>query len=137
MSQHDIRWVQRFNNYTKALDQLSKFIEKGELSELEKQGMIQAFEYTYELAWNSIKDYFEDQGETNIFGSRDAFRLAFKRGLIANGEAWMAMITSRTLTTHTYNEETADAIANDIAAIYFKEFVALRTRLEALQHDTE
>lgn len=137
MSQHDIRWVQRFNNYTKALDQLSKFIEKGELSELEKQGMIQAFEYTYELAWNTIKDYFEDQGETNIFGSRDAFRLAFKRGLIANGEAWMAMITSRTLTTHTYNEETADAIANDIAAIYFKEFVALRTRLEALQHDTE
>lgn len=137
MSQHDIRWMQRFNNYSKALELLTKFIEKGELSELEKQGMIQAFEYTYELAWNTMKDYFEAQGETNIFGSRDAFRLAFKRGLIENGEAWMAMITSRTLTTHTYNEETAEEIANDIAAIYFNEFVALRTRLEALQHDME
>jgi nucleotidyltransferase substrate binding protein (TIGR01987 family) len=84
-----------------------------------------------------MKDYFEAQGETNIFGSRDAFRLAFKRGLIENGEAWMAMITSRTLTIHTYNEETAEEIANDIAAIYFNEFVALRTRLEALKRDTE
>lgn len=137
MTKHDIRWKQRFNNYSKALDQLTKFIEKGELSELEKQGMIQAFEYTYELAWNTMKDYFEDQGETNIFGSRDAFRLAFKRGLIENGEAWMAMITSRSLTTHTYNEETAEEIANDIAVVYFQEFVALRSRLEALQRDTE
>ncbi|MCI0495847.1 nucleotidyltransferase substrate binding protein [candidate division KSB1 bacterium] len=137
MSQHDIRWMQRFNSYSKALELLTKFIEKGDLNELEKQGMIQGFEYTYELAWNTLKYYFEAQGETNIFGSRDAFRLAFKRGLIENGEAWMAMITSRTLTTHTYNEETAEEIANDIAAIYFNEFVALRTRLETLQHDTE
>jgi len=48
------------------------------LNELEKQGLIQAFEYTYELAWNTIKDYFENQGETGIHGSRDAFRLAFQ-----------------------------------------------------------
>jgi len=137
MHTHDIRWMQRFNNYSKALDQLTKFIEKGELNELEKQGMIQAFEYTYELAWNTMKDYFEAQGETNIFGSRDTFRLAFKRGLIENGEAWMAMITSRTLTSHTYNEEIAEEIVRDIAAVYFQEFVALRARLAVLKHDTE
>ena len=137
MSTQDIRWMQRLNNFSKALDQLTKFIEKGELNELEKLGMIQAFEYTHELAWNTVKDYFEAQGETTIFGSRDAFRLAFKRGLIENGEAWMAMITSRTLTTHTYNEETAEQIAHDIAAVYFQEFVALRARLDALKHDTE
>jgi nucleotidyltransferase substrate binding protein (TIGR01987 family) len=137
MNKHDIRWMQRFNNYSKALDQLTKFIEKGELNELEKQGMIQAFEYTYELAWNMMKDYFEDQGETTIFGSRDAFRLAFKRGLIENGEAWMAMITSRTLTSHTYNEEIAEEIAADIATVYFQEFVALRSKFETLKDNTE
>ncbi|MCI0495375.1 nucleotidyltransferase substrate binding protein [candidate division KSB1 bacterium] len=137
MNKHDIRWMQRFNNYSKALDQLTKFIEKGELNELEKQGMIQAFEYTYELAWNTMKDYFEDQGETTIFGSRDAFRLAFKRGLIENGEAWMAMITSRTLTSHTYNEEIAEEIVADIATVYFQEFVALRSKFETLKDNTE
>jgi hypothetical protein len=72
MAEKDIRWIQRCSNYSKALGQLSKFIEKNELNELEKQGLIQAFEYTYELAWNTIKAYFEDQGETGIHGSRDA-----------------------------------------------------------------
>jgi len=89
MTEADIRWIQRLNNFSKALCLLTKFIEKGALNELEKQGLIQVFEYTYELAWNTLKDYFEDQGETGIGGSRDAFRLAFKRGLIENGEAWI------------------------------------------------
>ena len=75
MSVNNIRWIQRLNNYSKALSQLTKFIEKGELNELEKQGLIQAFEYTFELAWNTIKDLFEAQGETGILGSRDAFRM--------------------------------------------------------------
>ena len=133
----DVRWTQRFNNFSKALGQLTKFIEKGDLNELEKQGLIQAFEYTFELAWNTLKDYFEAQGETNIFGSRDAFRLAFKRGLIGNGEAWMDMIKSRTLTTHTYNEEIAEKIANDTANIYFQEFVALHNKLDSLKSEME
>jgi nucleotidyltransferase substrate binding protein (TIGR01987 family) len=133
----DVRWTQRFNNFSKALGQLTKFIEKGDLNELEKQGLIQAFEYTFELAWNTLKDYFEAQGETNIFGSRDAFRLAFKRGLIGNGEAWMDMIKSRTLTSHTYNEEIADKIANDTANIYFQEFVALHNKLDSLKSEME
>ncbi len=137
MTAQDIRWIQRFNNYTKALAQLSKFIEKGALNELEKQGLVQAFEYTFELAWNTLKDYFEAQGETNIHGSRDAFRLAFRRGLIENGEAWMDMIKSRTLTSHTYNEETAEKIASDTANIYFQEFVALYARLDSLKGETE
>lgn len=58
MTSPDIRWIQRFNNFSKALAQLEKFIEKGELNELEKQGLIQSFEYTYEIACNTIKDYF-------------------------------------------------------------------------------
>ena len=71
----DIRWKQRLDNFTKALRQLTKFIDKGELNELEQQGLIQSFEYTYELAWNTIKDFFEAQGETDILGSRDAMRM--------------------------------------------------------------
>ena len=57
MDEQDIRWQQRFANYKKALAQLKKFIDKGELSDLEKQGLVKAFEYTYELSWNTLKDY--------------------------------------------------------------------------------
>ena len=131
MNTPDIRWIQRLNHFSKALSQLTKFIQKGELNELEKQGLIQAFEYTYELAWNTLKDYFELQGESDIHGSRDAFRLAFKRGLIEDGETWMDMITSRTLTSHTYNEEVAEKIAADIVNRYFSEFVRLQTKMES------
>ena len=113
MTHHDIRWIQRFANYSKALSQLDKFIAKSEsLNELEEQGLIQSFEYNFELAWNLIKDYYEYQGETTIQGSRDAFRLAFRRGLIEDGEGWMNMIESRKKTTHTYNEEMADDMNN-------------------------
>jgi nucleotidyltransferase substrate binding protein (TIGR01987 family) len=135
MSAQDIRWIQRFNNYSKALGQLRKFIERGELNELEKQGLIQAFEYTYELAWNTIKDYFEDQGETNINGSRDAFRLAFRRGLIQDGETWMDMIKSRALTAHSYNEKVAEEIAGDITTRYYPQFVALQTTMRKLKEE--
>jgi nucleotidyltransferase substrate binding protein (TIGR01987 family) len=126
----DIRWVQRFSNYKKTLSQLKKFIDKGELNELEQQGLIQAFEYTYELAWNTIKDFYENQGEVNIQGSRDAFRLAFNRGLIQQGETWLEMIKSRSKTSHSYNEEIAQEIANAIVQEYFGLFVSLKNRLD-------
>lgn len=132
----DIRWKQRLENYAKALRQLTRFIEKGELNELEQQGLIQCFEYTYELAWNSIKDLFEAQGEVSIIGSRDAFRLAFKRGLIENGETWMEMIKSRVLTSHTYNEEVAEEIANKIVTQYYPEFIRLHQRLESMSSES-
>lgn len=131
----DIRWIQRFNNFEKALNQLTKFIEKGKLNEFERQGFIQAFEYTFELAWNTLKDYFEEQGEQNIFGSRDAFRLAFKRGLIEDGETWMKMITSRIATSHTYNEDVAVQIANDTKNLYYGEFVKLYEKLKVIKKE--
>lgn len=132
-AQYDVRWIQRLGHFSKALNQLTKFIEKGALNELEKQGLIQSFEYTYELAWNTIKDYFESQGETGIHGSRDAYRLAFRRGLIEDGETWMEMIKSRTLTSHTYNEEIAEKVAADIVNRYFPEFMALKIKMESLK----
>jgi len=136
MSDQDIRWIHRLNNYSKALGQLREFLEKGELNKFEKQGLIKAFEYTFELAWNTIKDYFEAQAETNIQGSRDAFRLAFKRGMIENGETWMDMIESRTLTSHTYDETVAKEIADDVVERYFPEFEKLYSKMESLKKET-
>ncbi len=133
MSNKDVRWIQRFANYNKALGQLSRFIEKGELNEFEVQGLIQCFEYTYELAWNMIKDFYESQGETDIQGSRDAIRLAFKRGLIEAGEIWMRMVKSRILTSHTYNEEVAEEISKAICKEYHSEFIELQKIFRGLE----
>ena len=128
----DIRWEQRFSNYKKALSQLQKFIDKGDLSELEEQGLIQAFEYTYELAWNVLKDYLEFQGVIGIAGSRDAFRIAFNRDLISQGESWMEMVKDRIQTVHTYNEETARKISDAILNVYYSLFIGLRDTMEEL-----
>lgn len=133
MEDKDQRWIQRKANYNKALQQLSKFIEQDRLNELEKQGLIQCFEYNYELAWNTIKDFYESQGETNIQGSRDAIRLAFKRGLIEDGEVWMNMIQDRILTSHTYNEDTAEKIVTDILDNYYQEFLKLQKKFTELE----
>jgi len=134
MSQSDdIRWHQRLQNFRSAFNELDEAValsnQRG-LSKLEEQGLIQAFEYTYELAWNTIKDFYQNQGETSIQGSRDAIRLAFERGLIEAGEQWLAMIKSRTLTSHTYNRETARLIADQILNSYHPLFKDLLLALE-------
>jgi nucleotidyltransferase substrate binding protein (TIGR01987 family) len=131
----DIRWKQRFSNYRKALAQLTKFIDKGDLNELEEQGLIQAFEYTHELAWNLLRDYLRDQGAQNINGSKDAVRSAFQVGLIEDGETWMDMIKDRNRTSHTYNQVTAEAIATNIKSRFFGLFVELREKMQVLSDD--
>lgn len=131
----DIRWKQRFVNYQSALSQLIKFIDKGELNELEEQGLIQAFEYTHELAWNVLRDYLLEKGHQNIHGSKDASRTAFKLELIKDGDSWMDMIRDRNRTNHTYNQETADSIANNIKQRFFGLFVELRDTLRNLSDD--
>ena len=134
-SENDIRWMQRFDNYQNALSQLRKFIDKGELNEFEEQGLIQAFEYTHELAWNVLRDYLRDKGNQTIHGSRDATREAFKLGLIHDGDSWMDMIKDRNRTVHTYNEETAREIAFNIVDRFFALFVALQETMQGLQDD--
>ncbi len=129
------RWNQRINNYNKALDQLTKFIAKGELNELEEQGLIKSFEYTFELAWNTMKDFYEAQGETSIQGSRDAIRMAFNRGLIEKGTTWVNMVQSRLKSVHTYNQETANEIAADILQSYFSLFVSFQKKMEEMKSD--
>ncbi len=125
----DVRWIQRLNNFSKAVAQLVKFIDKGVLNEFEQQGLIQCFEYNYELAWNVIKDFYEDQGETGIQGSRDAFRLAYQRGLLENGDIWMNMIKSRIMANQTFDEDTTNSICTDIRNSYYQEFLFLERKL--------
>ncbi|HOP40040.1 MAG TPA: nucleotidyltransferase substrate binding protein [Geobacteraceae bacterium] len=135
MNQQDIRWQQRFSNYRKALLQLGRAVElcrQRQLSELEEQGLIQAFEYTYELAWNVLRDFLTYQGSRDLYGSRDTIREAFSAGLIEDGEGWMDMLKDRNRTSHTYNQETADEIARNIAHRYHDLFVALRQKMETI-----
>ncbi len=140
MTEQDIRWIQRFNSFSKALTQLNEAValsKQRRLSKLEEQGLIQAFEYTHEMAWNTLKDFLQERGVENIYGSRDTTREAFKAGLIENGEAWMKMIESRNLTSHTYNEETAAAIASAVIHSYFPEFNDFMNRLNKLKEESE
>lgn len=135
MSNDDIRWHQRLANYSRALVQLQKAValrQSRELSELEQQGLIQAFEFTHELAWNVMKDYFVYQGNTSITGSRDAVREAFAVDLIADGQGWMDMIKSRNQSFHTYNPETADAIVKDVVERYAALFESFAQHMAAL-----
>ncbi len=147
-NRHDIRWEQRFSNYNKALKKLSEAIEyiqkdlkekevdieneeAGEvLEEIIKEGLIQRFEYTYEMAWNVMKDYAFFQGNSEISGSRDAIRYAFSVNLISNGDMWMDMITSRIKTSHTYNEETANEISQKIINEYHSAFLDFQMIME-------
>jgi nucleotidyltransferase substrate binding protein (TIGR01987 family) len=126
----DIRWQERFVNYKRAFSQLSEFLHTKNLNKLEKQGLIQAFEYTHELAWKVLADFLKDRGNTDIFGSKDATREAFNLGIITHGDIWMDMIKSRNLTSHTYNEETAEAIVHHIQTVYHKAFCQLKEKLE-------
>ena len=132
----DIRWIQRFEQYKKAFQNLKEAVEltqQRKLSKLEEQGLIKAFEIIHELSWLTIRDFYHSQGEVSIQGSKDAFRLAFKRGLIENGDIFMKSIKSRQLSVHTYNEKTAEQIHSDILNLYFSEFKTLFDKFNELQ----
>jgi nucleotidyltransferase substrate binding protein (TIGR01987 family) len=129
----DIRWLQRFINFKKTFRQLKDAVEMEGYTDLEREGLIQRFENTYDLAWKTMKDFLENKGYTNIIGSKDATREAFQAGLIIDGEAWMEMLESRNLTSHTYDEETAEKISEKVKAGYYYLFEKLFERLEKEQ----
>ena len=133
----DIRWLQRFSNLKKAFVQLEKADALPRYSELEQQGLIKGFEIVYELTWNTLRDYLEDQSYTGITGSKDTFRLAIKVGLIVDSPVWMAMVASRNMSSHTYNEDTADKIAEAIKASYVHNFDQLIQTLEAIRDERQ
>jgi nucleotidyltransferase substrate binding protein (TIGR01987 family) len=131
----DIRWIQRLQNWNRALAQLTRFMEKEELNDLEEQGLIQCFEYNHELAWKTQKDFLENQGYTELFGSKNVARKAFEVGLVEDGEVWLAMIESRNASSHTYNEEVRQKIVTAIVDSYFESFCTLNAKLNQLAEE--
>lgn len=136
MEEKDIRWIQRFSNYRRALAKFNQAVEivsdqmdwGEDVDDLLEEGLIQRFEYTHELAWKVMKDYAEYQGHTNIQGSRDAFRKALEMGIIDN-EHWMESIKDRNLTSHNYDDETAQNVLTAIIEVYAPLFNAFEKKM--------
>lgn len=142
----DIRWEQRFANYRKAFYKLDEAIARIReeypiqddgsiedddfLDDIIKEGIIQRFEYTHELAWKVMKDFLEEVGDVKTYGSKDATKEAFAAELIKDGDVWMEMIKSRNKTSHTYHEATADEIFFKVIHDYHREFVAFLNTME-------
>ena len=135
----DIRWLQRFDNYQKALNRLEQAIQviksqsdsEPEIELLLQEGLIQRFEYTQELAWKVMKDYAEYQGETEITGSRDAIRKALETGLI-DDKRWLDTIADRNQTSHRYDDEVADEVTSNTIHVYFPLFKQFEQRMKAI-----
>jgi nucleotidyltransferase substrate binding protein (TIGR01987 family) len=129
----DIRWKQRYQNYLKALSQLtSALLVHDETAEsLIKDGILQRFEFTHELSWKVMKDYLQYEGHQGITGSRSASRLAFSLGLIVDGQVWMDMIESRNRTVHTYDERVLEQEFAKVQKHYEKAFQQFAEKMQA------
>lgn len=125
----DIRWKQRFSNYNKAFVQLTEFLDKPELNKFELQGLIQCFEYTFELGWKTMKDYLEQQG-FDVKSPRNAIQTAFQADLISDGHSWLDALDKRNLMAHTYNEALAIEAEKLIRTKYYTFLKALIVRLD-------
>lgn len=124
----DVRWRQRFTNFEKSYKSLSKYIDKPIETELEQAGIIQLFEIAFELSWKLMKDYLEFQ-ELVVKSPRQAIKEAYQIGLIDDGHIWIDALTDRNLTVHTYDEELAKKMVEDISCIYYPELRKLYEKL--------
>lgn len=125
----DIRWKQRFSNFKKATIQLTEFIDKGDLNKFEVQGLIQCFEYTFELAWKTMKDYLEFEGY-EVKSPRSTIQTAFQTQLITDGHVWIDALEKRNLMAHTYDEAVAKQAEELIKTHYYPIIKELLKRLE-------
>ncbi|MCC5815456.1 MAG: nucleotidyltransferase substrate binding protein [Leptospira sp.] len=128
--EEDIRWKQRLANYASAVHHLREAVHTEDPSDLEKEGTIQRFEFTHELAWKVMKDYLEYEGFTNITGSRSASKEAFKNNLVPDGQIWMDMIESRNQTVHTYDAEILNSEYTNIIERYYPALLEFLEKME-------
>ncbi|MBN6069261.1 nucleotidyltransferase substrate binding protein [Aggregatibacter actinomycetemcomitans] len=134
MQQDDVRWKQRFENYKRALNQLETALHEYADTNLDiiKEGIIQRFEFTHELAWKLMQDILQAEGVVDILGSRTATRMAFNRGLIQQGDIWLEMVKSRNITVHTYDEKILAQEFSKIMTLYLPLFLQFKQRVEQL-----
>jgi nucleotidyltransferase substrate binding protein (TIGR01987 family) len=114
----DIRWKQRFQNFEKAYQFLANAVQLGTYSPIEIGGIVQAFEFTFELGWKTIKDYLYEQGIETKF-PREAIKKAFETQVIEDGHTWMNMLEKGNELSHTYNENVAAQAVEIIRLSYY------------------
>jgi nucleotidyltransferase substrate binding protein (TIGR01987 family) len=114
----DSRWKQRFQNFKKAFIFFESVVKQESFSKLEVAGIVQACEFTFELAWKTIKDYLYEQGINTKF-PREAIKEAFHYEIIADGQTWLHMLEKRNELSHTYNETVAENAVNIIKQRYY------------------
>ena len=119
MENKDIRWKQRFQNFEKALGYLEEAMNIDNPDIIQKAGMIQFFEMSFELAWNVIKDYLEEQGFTEVKSPRAALKKGFEIGLLKDGHSWMQLLGDRNITSYAYDEETVTKLESLISEKYY------------------
>jgi nucleotidyltransferase substrate binding protein (TIGR01987 family) len=127
----DVRWKQRLANFEKAFAELESACSRSSFTKLERRGLIQTFEFTFELAWKTLQDLILIRGYAGPRGPRPVLEQAFSDGLIGQGDAWMDMLLSRNQTVHSYDEKTAEKIARGILDTYHPLLKALVERLRA------
>ena len=119
MCTKDVRWKQRFNNLKKAFIQFEKAVDScNSLSDLEKEGLIQRYEYTFELSWKTLKDYLEAQGIMTKF-PKEVIKESFQANFLDDGDIWMDMLEKRNMITHTYDKNIFEQIVDLIVNSYF------------------
>ena len=124
----EIRWKQRFENFDKSYKLLKKYSNQEITTELERAGIIQFFEMTFELAWKVLKDYLESDGYM-VKSPRETVKQAFQIGLIDNGHVWIDALSNRNLTTHTHDEELAIKMTSEILDAYLPELDKMYEKL--------
>ncbi len=124
----DIRWKQRFENFDKTYKLLKKYSTTPIHTELERAGIIQFFEMTFELAWKVLKDYLEAEGYS-VKSPRETVKQAFQVDLIDNGHIWIDALSNRNLTTHTYDETLANKMIQEILESYLPELEKMHEKL--------
>ena len=125
------RYEQRLKDFENAFIKLKEGTQKENADDLEIDGVLQRFEFTFELAWKTLKDYMEYQGFSNKIGSpREIIQQAFKHGLIEDGETWIKMMLSRNALSHLYDENTSRKIYEEIKKQYIE---LLETLIEKLK----
>lgn len=137
----DIRWLQRYSNFHKACQRLLEVTECynsiDDLSELEQEGLVQRFEYTFELSWKVMQDLLIYKGYDFMLGPNGTLKMAFEDGLISDHDGWRQMAKSRNMLSHVYDEEEADAIVKLIFDRYASLLKSLDNKLEQLSQNQE
>jgi nucleotidyltransferase substrate binding protein (TIGR01987 family) len=135
MESADIRWKQRFNNYSKVISLLENALAVENTDMLQKAGIVQFFEMSFELAWNLTKDYLEEQGFTDVKTPRSALKKAFEVGIIENGHVWMELLQDRNLSAHTYDEKKANDLDSLIRNKYYTVLKSLYNTFNIKYHE--